>query len=178
MQDTYISTSVRTYATYIFKYRWTNNESIKNGIYFFYFLNRIPNVADRWGIRNKNILRENNSPHWGLYASVSLDWGLYRKHRLSKLCTYLCMYVVTMHVCRQPCSITFTKKKSRDRCYDFLNIFLQKNFAKKLTFFVQNKAYLCKNWIITLVFEKNANFFAENWQKSQKIVIKTSTPSL
>jgi hypothetical protein len=30
--------------------------------------------------------------------------------------------------------------------------------------------------IITSVFEKNANFFAENWQKSQKIVIITSTP--
>jgi IS30 family transposase len=30
--------------------------------------------------------------------------------------------------------------------------------------------------IITLVFEKNANFFAENKQKSQKIVIITSTP--
>jgi hypothetical protein len=30
--------------------------------------------------------------------------------------------------------------------------------------------------ITTLVFEKNANFFAENWQKSQKIVIITSTP--
>jgi hypothetical protein len=29
---------------------------------------------------------------------------------------------------------------------------------------------------MTLVFEKNANFFAENWQKMQKIVIKTSTP--
>jgi hypothetical protein len=27
-----------------------------------------------------------------------------------------------------------------------------------------------------LVFEKNANFFAENWQKSQKNVIITSTP--
>jgi hypothetical protein len=27
-----------------------------------------------------------------------------------------------------------------------------------------------------LVFEKNAIFFAENWQKSQKIVILTSTP--
>jgi hypothetical protein len=27
-----------------------------------------------------------------------------------------------------------------------------------------------------LVFEKNANFFAENWQKSQKIFIITSTP--
>jgi hypothetical protein len=30
--------------------------------------------------------------------------------------------------------------------------------------------------IITLIFEKNANFFAENSQKSQKIVIITSTP--
>jgi hypothetical protein len=30
--------------------------------------------------------------------------------------------------------------------------------------------------IITLVFEKNSNFFAENRQKSQKIVIITSTP--
>jgi hypothetical protein len=31
--------------------------------------------------------------------------------------------------------------------------------------------------IVTLVFEKNANCFAENWQKSQKIVIITSTPA-
>jgi aspartokinase len=28
-----------------------------------------------------------------------------------------------------------------------------------------------------LVFKKNANFFAENWEKSQKIVIVTSTPA-
>jgi hypothetical protein len=55
-------------------------------------------------------------------------------------------------------------------------IFSLKNFAKKLAFIAQNKAKLCKNWIITLVFEKNANFFAEIWQKSQKIVIITSTP--
>jgi hypothetical protein len=27
-----------------------------------------------------------------------------------------------------------------------------------------------------MVFEKNAIFFAENWQKSQKLVIITSTP--
>jgi hypothetical protein len=40
----------------------------------------------------------------------------------------------------------------------------------------QNEANLCKILIITLVFEKNANFFAENCQKSQKIVIITSTP--
>jgi DNA polymerase II small subunit/DNA polymerase delta subunit B len=30
--------------------------------------------------------------------------------------------------------------------------------------------------IITLILRKNANFFAENWQKSQKIVIITVTP--
>jgi hypothetical protein len=30
--------------------------------------------------------------------------------------------------------------------------------------------------IITLVLKKNANFVAENWEKSQKIVILTSTP--
>jgi hypothetical protein len=33
-----------------------------------------------------------------------------------------------------------------------------------------------QNCIITLVFEKNGNYFAENWQKSPKIVIITSTP--
>jgi hypothetical protein len=45
-----------------------------------------------------------------------------------------------------------------------------------MAFFVQTTASFCKNLIITLGFEKNANFFAENWQKSQKIVIITSTP--
>jgi hypothetical protein len=47
---------------------------------------------------------------------------------------------------------------------------------KKLAFLTQNKASLCKMLIITLVFEKNANFFAENCQKSQKIVIITLVP--
>jgi hypothetical protein len=32
--------------------------------------------------------------------------------------------------------------------------------------------------IITVVFEKNAKLFAENWQKSQKIVIITSVVGL
>jgi hypothetical protein len=57
-----------------------------------------------------------------------------------------------------------------------LKIFSLKNSGKKLAFWTQNKAKLCKNLIITLVFEKNANFFAENWRKSQKIVIITSVP--
>jgi hypothetical protein len=54
-------------------------------------------------------------------------------------------------------------------------IFSPKNLAKILAFLTQNKATL-KKIIITLVFEKNANFFAENGRKSQKIVIITSTP--
>jgi hypothetical protein len=45
-----------------------------------------------------------------------------------------------------------------------------------MVFFNTNKAKLCKILITTLVYEKNANFFAENCQKSQKIVIITSTP--
>jgi hypothetical protein len=55
-------------------------------------------------------------------------------------------------------------------------IFSPKKSAKKLAFFTQNKAKLCKNFIITLFFDKNANFFAENCRKSQKIVIITSVP--
>jgi hypothetical protein len=62
-----------------------------------------------------------------------------------------------------------------DRCYDFLNIFAE-TICEKLAFLTQNKAKLFKNLIITLVFEKNANFFAENCQKSLKIVIITSVP--
>jgi hypothetical protein len=55
-------------------------------------------------------------------------------------------------------------------------IFSPNNSAKKLAFLTQNKAKLCKTLITTSVFEKNANFFAENCQKSQKIVIITLTP--
>jgi hypothetical protein len=58
----------------------------------------------------------------------------------------------------------------------FLKYFRRKFQRKKLAFLTENKAKLCKN-LITLVFEKNVNFFAENSQKSQKIVIITSTPA-
>jgi hypothetical protein len=51
-----------------------------------------------------------------------------------------------------------------------------KYFRRKLAFLTLNKAKLCKILIITSVFEKYAKFFAENWQKSRKIVIITSTP--
>jgi hypothetical protein len=52
-----------------------------------------------------------------------------------------------------------------------LKIFSPKNLAKILAFFAQTTASFCKNMIITLFFEKNSNFFSQNLQKSQKIVI-------
>jgi hypothetical protein len=64
---------------------------------------------------------------------------------------------------------------AQGRCYDFLNIFAEK-IGEKTGVFVSNKAKLFKNVIISLVFEKNANFCAENCRKSQKIVIITSIP--
>jgi hypothetical protein len=51
----------------------------------------------------------------------------------------------------------------------FFKIFSPKLSAKKFAFFTQNKAKLCKMLIITLVFEKNANFFAENCQNRRKL---------
>jgi hypothetical protein len=43
--------------------------------------------------------------------------------------------------------------------------FSPKNSAKKLAFLAQNKAKFCKILIITLVFEKNANFFRRKLSK-------------
>jgi hypothetical protein len=45
-----------------------------------------------------------------------------------------------------------------------------------VAFLTLNKAKLCKNLIITLLFEKNANFSPKSVKKLQKIVI-TSTPA-
>jgi hypothetical protein len=57
---------------------------------------------------------------------------------------------------------------TRDRCYDFLNIFAEK-FCEKIRVFAQNKAKLCKNWIIALVFEKNANFSQKIGKNRRKL---------
>jgi hypothetical protein len=56
-------------------------------------------------------------------------------------------------------------------------IFSPKNPAKKLASLTQNKAKICKFLIITLVFEKNAIFFAENWQKLQNNCDQNIDPS-
>jgi hypothetical protein len=52
------------------------------------------------------------------------------------------------------------------------------NSPKNLPFLSQNTDKLCKNWIITLKFKKNTHCFAENWQQSLKLVIRTLTPHL
>jgi hypothetical protein len=54
---------------------------------------------------------------------------------------------------------------SWDRCYDFLNI-LDEKFSENIgVFLLKLLLVFAKKLIITLVFEKNANFFAENCQK-------------
>jgi hypothetical protein len=52
---------------------------------------------------------------------------------------------------------------------------LPKNSAKKMAFFIQNKAKLCKKIDHNIGFWEKRHFFAENCWKSQKIVIITST---
>jgi hypothetical protein len=59
-----------------------------------------------------------------------------------------------------------------------LNIFVKK-IAKNLAIFAQITAiYVDGKMLITLVVKKNANFFADNWQKMPKIVITTFSPLL
>jgi hypothetical protein len=58
----------------------------------------------------------------------------------------------------------------------FLKYFCRK-IQQKIGDFVSKQSQILKKLIIALVFEKNANLFAENWRKSQKIVIITSTPA-
>jgi hypothetical protein len=52
---------------------------------------------------------------------------------------------------------------SRERCYDFKNI-----FAEKLAFYAQTTASFCKNLIITLVFEKKTPRFSPKIGKNRR----------
>jgi hypothetical protein len=57
---------------------------------------------------------------------------------------------------------------TRGRCYDFFLI-SPKISAKKLAFLTQNKAKICEILIITLVFEKNANFLPKIVKNRRKL---------
>jgi hypothetical protein len=56
--------------------------------------------------------------------------------------------------------------------------YFRRKILQKIGVFDSKQSKFLKKLIITLVFKKNANFFAKNWEKSQKIVIITSTPGL
>jgi hypothetical protein len=49
--------------------------------------------------------------------------------------------------------------ESWDRCFDFENIFAQNILQKNWHFLFQSTASLCKNLLITLVFEKTKRQF-------------------
>jgi hypothetical protein len=51
-------------------------------------------------------------------------------------------------------------------------------FGENIGVFLLKLLHFLKKMITTLVFQKNAHFFAENCQKSQKIVIITSNPGI
>jgi hypothetical protein len=53
--------------------------------------------------------------------------------------------------------------------YMILKIFSPKKSAKNWRFLIQNKAILCKILIITLVFEKNANFLPKIVENRRKL---------
>jgi hypothetical protein len=65
---------------------------------------------------------------------------------------------------------------TKDQCYDFLNIFAEKFSKNIFAFFAQTTASFCKNCDNNIGVSEKRPFFAENWQKSQKIVFITSTP--
>jgi hypothetical protein len=88
-----------------------------------------------------------------------------REALLSRISIYIVFMFITCH--RWPATDVMIFK-----------IFSPKKLAKILAFFAHTTASFWKNLFITLVFEKNANFFAENWRKSQKIVIITSNPGV
>jgi hypothetical protein len=58
----------------------------------------------------------------------------------------------------------------------FLKYFRRKIQRKNWHFWLETKLNYAKFWSRHWFSRKNANFVAENWQKSQKIGIITSTP--
>jgi hypothetical protein len=67
------------------------------------------------------------------------------------------------------CSLLSRKLSvTRDRCYDFFNIFAKK-IGEKLAFLTRNKAKLCKNLIITLVFDKTPIFSPKIVENRRKL---------
>jgi hypothetical protein len=78
---------------------------------------------------------------------------------------------IQLRCSRKQCEGQQTEKAKTRRkqtgCYDFKNIFAEK-IVTKLAFFTRNKAKLCKNLIITLVFEKRRQYFSPKIVKNRR----------
>jgi hypothetical protein len=62
-----------------------------------------------------------------------------------------------------------SQQGDRGQMLCFLNIFAE-TFSEKFALFAQTTVSCCKNCDHNIVFlRKNAIFFSENWQKSQKL---------
>jgi hypothetical protein len=81
---------------------------------------------------------------------------------------------VQLFSCHSDMSINFWV--TGDRCCDFKNIFRWKIWRKNWRFLLKTKLNYAKIGSYHWFLRKTPIFFAEKWQKSQKIVIITSTP--
>jgi hypothetical protein len=113
------------------------------------------------------------SPH--LFAIWTFEFWTSHHYVHTYVHIPLCIWLPT-RVAGRTGSVNKVILENQDRCYDFKNIFAEKFSEKIGVFWLKTKLNFEKYLIITLVFEKNAKFFAGNGQKSQKIMIITSTP--
>jgi hypothetical protein len=93
---------------------------------------------------------------------------------------YLAKYFGHFFIETAMCSDTFRRfsftKSSLGPMLWFQKYFQRKN-SRKNGIFDLRQSYIMQKFDHDIVFlEKNANFFAESWQESRKIVIITSTP--
>jgi hypothetical protein len=100
-----------------------------------------------------------------------------RQRRVNKICYKLEKGWGLRKQTVAPFSRTFHNQGDQGPMLWFSKIFSPKNLAKKLHFLLKLLLVFGKNLIITLIFGKNHQFFTQKiGEKSQKIVIITSTP--
>jgi hypothetical protein len=98
-----------------------------------------------------------------------------------RITSFLPVWLSTCHVCRKVDRRVLRKHSSVGHIIEYI---LDRSIqGPRLWFFNiwRSNCRFCACFlqirIVTLVFKKNAKCFGENWRKSQKIVIITSTPA-
>jgi hypothetical protein len=98
-----------------------------------------------------------------------MDWAAFwaivsQKHLVTLVCSQFFRLLQKMDARVTQRMLAWTRV-TRDRCYDFLNILAEKFSEKIGVFLLKLLLVFAKIVIITLAFEKNANFFAEKLSK-------------